>query len=112
MGTALKTIVIATDGSEDARDVERVAVELCCQTGAALHVVHAWQYHPVAHDAYAMPLGESDYQIYEEAANAIWTPAWHGSPPWAADRPGTISVAAPPPCRSQQPAMNWAPICC
>jgi nucleotide-binding universal stress UspA family protein len=70
MRTTLQTIVIATDGSEDARDAERAAVELCCHTGAALHVVHAWQYHPMVYDAYAIPLGESDYQLYEEAANA------------------------------------------
>ena len=44
-----KKILLATDGSEDARLAARAAANLAEKTGAELHVVHAWQYvpHPV-----------------------------------------------------------------
>src|SRR5215210_2399489 len=44
-----KKILLATDGSEDARLAARAAVDLSNKTGAQLHLVHAWQYvpHPV-----------------------------------------------------------------
>src|SRR5918995_91914 len=44
-----KKILLATDGSEDARLAARAAANLSEKTGAELHVVHAWQYvpHPV-----------------------------------------------------------------
>jgi nucleotide-binding universal stress UspA family protein len=42
-------ILLATDGSEDARLAARAAADLSEKTGAELHVIHAWQYvpHPV-----------------------------------------------------------------
>jgi len=42
-------ILLATDGSEDARLAARAAASLADNAGAELHVVHAWQYvpHPV-----------------------------------------------------------------
>lgn len=44
-----KTILLATDGSEDAALATRAAVDLSERTGAELHVVHAWQTVPTAH---------------------------------------------------------------
>ncbi len=42
-------ILLATDGSEDAKLAARAAADLSGKTGAELHVIHAWQYvpHPV-----------------------------------------------------------------
>lgn len=42
-------ILLATDGSEDAKLAARAAADLSDKTGAELHVIHAWQYvpHPV-----------------------------------------------------------------
>jgi nucleotide-binding universal stress UspA family protein len=36
-------ILLATDGSEDASQVARVAADLSQRTGSELHVVHAWR---------------------------------------------------------------------
>jgi nucleotide-binding universal stress UspA family protein len=41
-------ILLATDGSEDAALAARAAIELSGETGAELHVVHAWQSVPSA----------------------------------------------------------------
>ena len=44
-------ILLATDGSADARLAARAAADLTTRSGAALHVVHAWQpanFHPEA----------------------------------------------------------------
>lgn len=53
MERTLTTILLATDGSEDALQAARIAVDLAGKTGAALHLVHAWT--PVALAAYAYP---------------------------------------------------------
>ena len=44
-----KKILLATDGSEDARLAARAAADLSNKVGAELHIVHAWQSvpHPV-----------------------------------------------------------------
>ena len=44
-----KKILLATDGSEDARLAARAAADLSDKVGAELHIVHAWQSvpHPV-----------------------------------------------------------------
>jgi nucleotide-binding universal stress UspA family protein len=42
----LRSIVLATDGSEYARLAARAAVDLCEGTGADLHVVHVYQSNP------------------------------------------------------------------
>jgi nucleotide-binding universal stress UspA family protein len=57
-----KKILLATDGSEDARLAARAAADLSEKAGAELHVVHAWQYmpHPVV-----------DPEQYEEEAGRI-----------------------------------------
>jgi len=42
-------ILLATNGSEDAKLAARAAADFSAKTGAQLHVIHAWQYvpHPV-----------------------------------------------------------------
>ncbi len=49
MNSLPKTILLATDGSEDAVLAAHAAVDLCQRSGADLHVVHAWQSVPSAH---------------------------------------------------------------
>ncbi|MDP8946815.1 MAG: universal stress protein [Actinomycetota bacterium] len=55
-------ILLATDGSGDAKLAARAAADLSDKTGAELHVVHAWQYvpHPVL-----------DPEHYEEEAGRL-----------------------------------------
>ncbi|WP_166396138.1 universal stress protein [Rubrobacter marinus] len=38
-----KKILLAIDGSGDAKLAARIAVDLCAKTGSELHVVHAWR---------------------------------------------------------------------
>ena len=57
-----KKILLATDGSEDARLAARAAASLAGNAGAELHVVHAWQ--SVPH-----PAIDADY--YEEVARRV-----------------------------------------
>ena len=57
-----KKILLATDGSEDARLAARAAANLSEKTGAELHVVHAWQ--SVPH-----PVIDADY--YEEGVSRL-----------------------------------------
>jgi len=52
---ALKKILVASDGSKDAALAIRAAVDLSNETGAELHVVHAWREPP----APAAPKGEA-----------------------------------------------------
>lgn len=47
MKAPFSTIVLATDGSENAASAVRAAVDLGDRTGADLHVVHVWQDSPV-----------------------------------------------------------------
>jgi nucleotide-binding universal stress UspA family protein len=55
-------ILLATDGSEDAKLAARAAADLSGKTGAELHVMHAWEYvpHPVL-----------DPEDYEEEAERL-----------------------------------------
>jgi nucleotide-binding universal stress UspA family protein len=55
-------ILLATDGSEDAKLAARAAADLSDKTGAELHIIHAWQYvpHPVL-----------DSEHYEEEAKRL-----------------------------------------
>ena len=39
-------ILLATDGSEDAKLAAQAAADLSDKMGAELHVIHAWQYVP------------------------------------------------------------------
>jgi nucleotide-binding universal stress UspA family protein len=57
-----KKVLLATDGSEDARLAARAAASLAGNAGAELHVVHAWQ--SVPH-----PAIDTDY--YEEGARRV-----------------------------------------
>jgi nucleotide-binding universal stress UspA family protein len=57
-----RKILLATDGSEDARLAARAAASLADRAGAELHVVHAWQSLP-------HPVIDADY--YEEGARRI-----------------------------------------
>jgi nucleotide-binding universal stress UspA family protein len=67
----LTTILLATDGSDDALQAARIAVDLAGKTGAALHLVHAWT--PVAIAAYAYPgMADAYYDpnVFESDARA------------------------------------------
>lgn len=77
---SLRTILLATDGSPDAALAARAAVDLCQQTGARLHVVHAWRL-PMLAAAGTGPgypdrpdTGHtSDYEAYERQAEQVLT---------------------------------------
>lgn len=73
MSDWLKTIVLATDGSEDAALAAQAAGSLASRTGASLHIVHAW--YPIYPMAYPYPLPESYLTEYEDAARATLTEA-------------------------------------
>ena len=55
-------ILLATDGSEDAKLAARAAADLSGKTGAELHLMHAWQYVP-------HPLLDPEH--YEEEAERL-----------------------------------------
>ena len=62
MGPLPDKILLATDGSEDAKLAARAAADLSTKTGAELHLIHAWEYvpHPVL-----------DLEQYEEEAERL-----------------------------------------
>lgn len=66
-------VVLATDGSDDARLAERAAIDLCARSGALLHVAHAWMYVTVG--AYPHPVSApiEVYQRFQEDAEAVLT---------------------------------------
>jgi nucleotide-binding universal stress UspA family protein len=91
-------VLLATDGSPDARIALRVAVDLALRTGAPLHLLHAWM-EPVWYDyMYGLPTtlefrGEAEAVLKTEAARATraGVPPVHahletGRPGWAAKR--------------------------
>jgi nucleotide-binding universal stress UspA family protein len=62
MSSLLEKVLLATDGSEDAKLAAQAAANLSDKTGAELHVIHAWKYvpHPVL-----------DPEHYEEEAGRL-----------------------------------------
>lgn len=69
MDPALTTIVLATDGSDDAVLAARAAADLAQGTGAALHIAHVWI--PFYPTAYPVVLPETYWQADEEAHRAL-----------------------------------------
>ena len=68
-----KTILVPTDGSDDAILAEQVASDLAKRTGAALHLAHVWHFVTYAGDPYFYPAAlPDDYlTMYEETGRAI-----------------------------------------
>jgi nucleotide-binding universal stress UspA family protein len=62
MSSLPEKILLATDGSEDARLAARAAATLSDRGGAQLHIVHAWQ---------SVPNAVIDFDAYEEAAGRL-----------------------------------------
>ena len=73
MAGTIKTILVPTDGSGDARLAVQVAADLARRTGAALHLAHAWQLMLYAGDhlVYSTALPSDYLTMYEEAGRAI-----------------------------------------
>lgn len=67
----LRTILLATDGSDDARAAERAALDLQRGTGAALHVAHVWRYPAGISAGATLPMSANTYELFEEGAEAI-----------------------------------------
>lgn len=65
------TVLLATDGSADAKIAEQVAVDLCARSGATLHVVHAWLYMSIGPYPYASILPTEAFGIFQTQAEAI-----------------------------------------
>ncbi len=73
MAGPFSTILVPTDGSDDALLAAQVAIDLARRTGAALHLAHVWHFVTYAGDPYfyttALP---DDYlTMYEETGRAI-----------------------------------------
>ncbi len=73
MAGPFSTILVPTDGSDDALLAAQVAIDLAQRTGAALHLAHVWHFVAYAGDPYfyttALP---DDYlTMYEETGRAI-----------------------------------------
>lgn len=67
MKPPLTTILLATDGAPDSDEAGRAAIALADLTGAALHVVHAWQV-PAEHAGPSIAPGDRAYaaSLHEE----------------------------------------------
>lgn len=61
-------VLLATDGSEEAKLASLAAADLSTRIGSELHVVHAWQ--PVA-PAFASSLTAIDHEPYEREAREV-----------------------------------------
>lgn len=68
--TTLSSLVLATDGSADAALARRAVADLARATGAAVHVVNAWNLHAMA-SGYGYVLSEELPALYEEGARAV-----------------------------------------
>jgi nucleotide-binding universal stress UspA family protein len=66
---SLKTILLATDGSEGAELAATAAIDLSKRMGAKLHAAHAWV--PLAHFAHPGLVPERYHPPYEEGARRI-----------------------------------------
>ena len=67
-----RTILLATDGSEDAARAAQVTVSLARHLGTALHVVHAWQLiDPAEYATLATPLPPTFADDLEAAAHKV-----------------------------------------
>ena len=77
------TILLATDGSADARFAERVAVDLCARSGAVLHLVHAWLYVPVGPYPYAASPRRRHTVFSRRVRSGSWLRVSNGSCRWA-----------------------------
>src|SRR6476619_1885111 len=71
MRRRLLKILLATDGSVDAQEAERAAVDLCRHTGATLHIVHTWRYTAVGYAAYGGAMTGDEFPPLEAGARAI-----------------------------------------
>ena len=69
MGIFPRRVLLATDGSEDARGAYRAAVGLAQSTGAELHLVHAWRTEPSKAHAVTMPALRTAW--YEQKAGEL-----------------------------------------
>ncbi|HEX2728560.1 MAG TPA: universal stress protein [Rubrobacteraceae bacterium] len=63
------TILLATDGSDDAAVATKAATDLAEKTGSGLHLVHAWR--PLAHYAYPSFTSEGYSPPFERVAREI-----------------------------------------
>ena len=79
MSTALRTLLLTTDGSADAAVASRIAAGISEKTGAALHVVHVCtDLAPVVYPPWYPPWVFDDYShpLEEEARDLLRRQAW------------------------------------
>jgi nucleotide-binding universal stress UspA family protein len=73
MAGPIGTILVPTDGSDDAILAAQVAADLAQRTGATIHLAHAWQIVTYAGDPfiYSTALPDDYFTMYEESGRAI-----------------------------------------
>jgi nucleotide-binding universal stress UspA family protein len=73
MAGLFSTILVPTDGSDDAIMAAQVATDLARRTGSAIHLAHAWQFVTYAGDPYLSPgaLPDGYLTMYEDAGRAM-----------------------------------------
>ena len=73
MAGPFSTILVPTDGSDDALLAAQVAIDLARRTGAALHLAHVWHFATYAGDPYfsSTALPDDYLTMYEETGRAI-----------------------------------------
>lgn len=73
MAESIGTLLVPTDGSDDAILATQAAIDLARRTGAAIHLAHAWQFVTYAGDPfiYSTALPDDYLTMYEESGRAI-----------------------------------------
>lgn len=73
MSGPFTTILVPTDGSDDAILAVQIATDLAKRTGASLHLAHAWQIVTYAGDPYlySAALPDDYFTMYEDTGRAI-----------------------------------------
>jgi nucleotide-binding universal stress UspA family protein len=76
MNASLTKVLLATDGSREATLATRAAVDVCCKTGAELHVVHVFTDVLPAPNPGSTIFDDSSRQGEEEARELLRKLAW------------------------------------
>lgn len=68
---ALRTLLVATDGSSDAALAARIAADIASRSGAALHLIHTWRPVPIGSYPYPAVPPANVSRLYQADAEVI-----------------------------------------